>query len=56
MEKHWTLKQRFLEELHSSPIACHSSFHKTYEQTKCSFFREVMKIDIQYFVASYDIF
>jgi hypothetical protein len=34
----------------------HSSFHKTYERAKHSFFWEGMKINIQDFVATYDTF
>lgn len=46
-----TLKSRILTELHSSPIAVHSGFHKTYARTRRSFFWTGMKKDILTFVA-----
>eukprot|EP00253_Pinus_taeda_P003014 PITA_03014 len=50
-----TLKSRILAELHSSPIAGHSGFQKTYARTRRSFFWTVMKQDILTFVAECDV-
>jgi hypothetical protein len=38
LRKQSHLKSIVLFELHASPIAVNSSFHKTYERIKCSFF------------------
>jgi hypothetical protein len=56
LEKHLALKQQFLKELHSSSIASHSSFHKTYDKIKHSFFWDGMQSYIQDFVAYCDDF
>ena len=50
-----TLKSRILAELHSSPIAGHSGFQKTYAHTRRSFFWIGMKKDILTFVAECDV-
>lgn len=56
MSKDSKFQSRVLYELHSSPIASHSGFHKTYERIKRSFFLEGMKKDIRTFVAECDNF
>lgn len=50
-----TLKRSILAELHSSPIAGHSGFQKTYARTRRSFFWTGMKQDILTFVAECDV-
>ena len=50
-----TLKSCILEELHSSPIAGHLGFQKTYARTRRSFFRTCMKKDILTFVAECNV-
>eukprot|EP00253_Pinus_taeda_P010515 PITA_10515 len=50
-----TLKSHILAELHSSPIAGHSGFQKTYARTRRSFFWTSMKQDILTFVAECDV-
>jgi hypothetical protein len=50
------LKTKNLRIIHSSPTTGHYGFHKTYEQTKHSFFWEGMKNDIQDFVATCDTY
>jgi len=50
-----TLKSRILAELHSSPIAGHSGFQKTYARTRRSFFWTGMKKEILTFVAECDV-
>ena len=42
--------------MHSSPIAIHSGFHKTYAHAMRIFFWEGMKKDILTFVIECDIF
>ena len=49
-----SLKSRILAELHSSPLAGHSGFQKTYARTKRSFFWTSMEKDILTFVAECD--
>eukprot|EP00253_Pinus_taeda_P011588 PITA_11588 len=50
-----TLKSSILAEVHSSPIAGHSGFWKTYAHTRRSFFWTGMKQDILTFIAECDI-
>eukprot|EP00253_Pinus_taeda_P008020 PITA_08020 len=50
-----TLKSSILAELHSSPIAGHSGFQKTYARTRRSFFWTGMKQDILTFVVECDV-
>ena len=50
-----TLKNRILEELHSSPTVSHSGFQKTYARTHRSFFWIGIKTNILTFVAKYDV-
>lgn len=45
------LKQKVLMELHTSPIGGHLRFLKTYHRVKKEFFWEVLKNDVQRFVA-----
>jgi len=48
------LKHRILTELHSSPLAGHSGFQKTYARARRSFFWQGMKKDIHTFVEECD--
>eukprot|EP00253_Pinus_taeda_P018621 PITA_18621 len=50
-----TFKSRILAEMHSSPIAGHSGFQKTYARTRRSFFWTCMKKDILTFVTECEV-
>eukprot|EP00253_Pinus_taeda_P006618 PITA_06618 len=50
-----TFKSRILAEMHSSPIAGHSGFQKTYARTRRSFFWKGMKKDILTFVTECEV-
>jgi hypothetical protein len=50
-----TLKPQILNELHSSTLAGHSGFQKTYARACCSFFWEGMKNNILTFVTKCDV-
>jgi hypothetical protein len=54
LSKQSTLKSTVLSEFHASPTTGHSSFTKTYERVKHSFFWYGMKQDICTFVAECD--
>jgi hypothetical protein len=56
LRKQCHFKSTMLSEFHSSPTTGHSTFHKTYEWIKCSFFLEGMKHDIHTFVVECDTF
>ena len=51
----YTLNMPIFHELHSSAIAGHSSFQKTYAHARCSFFSLGMKKDIYSFISKCDI-
>ena len=50
-----TFKSHILAEMHSSPIAGHSGFQKTYARTRRSFFWTGMKKDILTFVTECEV-
>lgn len=56
LESHCSLKSQILHFVHSSPIAGHSGFLKSFQRAKKDFFWQGMQADLKVFIKECDVF